>query len=85
MKKRGRALRRRYGHATENWEHNASTGNDILRVGKNKRIIRVPSGPGQYMYKAEYWGDYSLKYPVKGVLRGALAQAKKDLPKLAKA
>ena len=49
----------------EQWKHNASTGSYTLDLSKNTRLIRMGED-GRYMYKPEYWGDYSLRFPVHG-------------------
>jgi hypothetical protein len=38
-----------------------------------------------YLYRAEFWGDYSLDYPKRAGWVKTLDQAKKDLKKLGKA
>jgi len=66
-----------------NWEYNCWSGNSHLRVSDNERIKRVPVRKGTaYLYYAEYWGDYSLDFPVMGRGRDTLAQAKRDLKTL---
>lgn len=48
------------------WEFNSATGAYLAKVDTNKRLVRIGKG----LYIAEYWGDYSLKYPVRsGVCR----------------
>lgn len=61
----------------EDWKRNIWTGNDILNVSPNERIIRAGT-----MYRAEFWGDYSLDFPKKGDWRNSLGKAKADLPAL---
>lgn len=65
----------------EKWEHNIWTGHYILRVSKNERIIRLGLG-SECLYQAEFWGDYSFKYPVKGSWRTTLQAARRDLNSL---
>lgn len=65
----------------EKWDLNASTGNYILRTGKNERVIRDGSGSG-CLYRSEFWGDHSFKYPVKGPWRTTLVAARRDLKNL---
>ena len=45
------------------WEFNAATGSHIAQVDDNTRIIRSGQ-PDAYLYRAEFWGDYSLRYPI---------------------
>jgi hypothetical protein len=66
------------------WAHNASTGHDILRISGNERVIRTSHARGVYTYVAEFWGDYSLRYPIKGPHRATLPKAKRDLSDLRK-
>lgn len=61
------------------WQFNASAGVHILRVSRNERIVRHQGGR---LYTAEFWGDYSLAYPVRGPCRATLQQAKRDLSNL---
>jgi hypothetical protein len=64
------------------WQLNASTGCHLLNVISNGRVIRQRHGQS-YLYRADYWGDYSLDFPVAGVWRGSLGEAKRDLSRLA--
>lgn len=76
-KGRSRRTNRKEADMRHNWEHNASTGNYILRVGPNTRVVRIQGGG---LYRVEYWGDYSLRFPIRGpwrkTLRSALADRK---------
>lgn len=42
------------------WEHNCWTGNAVLRVSANERIVRIGDerNDGSDLYYAEYWGPY---------------------------
>jgi hypothetical protein len=66
------------------WERNIWTGNDILRATSNGSIIRYGDVKQPYLYRAVYWGDYSLAFPVVGLLRPTLDAAKRDLATLEK-
>jgi len=77
----GRVRQQAERGTSEKWEHNAQTGNSILKISSNERIIRDTHRPP--LYKAEFWGDYSLDYPISGGWRGTLQQAKDDLKRLA--
>lgn len=59
------------------WRHNAATGSYILDVNRNTRVIRDGDAPGA-LYRCEFWGDYSLKYPVKGAWTKSLPAAMKS-------
>ena len=64
------------------WKFNCWTGDSTLRIDENTRIVRV--GQKQpYLYRAEYWGDYSLEYPRRGPCRKSLPQARQDCRALA--
>lgn len=65
------------------WERNVWTGHDILRVSKNARVLRQSFGPNRFLYWGEFWGDYSLRFPLKGECRATLAAAKQDCADLA--
>lgn len=58
------------------WEHNASTGDDYLRVSANERIVRMAGGG---LYVAEFWGDYSLRYPRRSGCCASLKAATAEL------
>lgn len=45
------------------WKHNASTGAYIANLGPATRLVRSGRA-GRYLYRAEYWGDYSLDFPI---------------------
>lgn len=62
----------------ETWEYNCSTGNSLLRIESNARIVRT----GSDIYHAEYWGDYSLRFPISGPVRTSLTAARRDVTKL---
>lgn len=65
------------------WKFNAWTGNSILSIPEyGGRIVREQWGPGQYRYTAEYWGDYSLRYPIYEYRHTTLIAAKDALRKL---
>lgn len=64
------------------WQHNASTGDDILDIASNARIIRLAGGG---IYYCEYWGDYSPNFPRRGACRTTLQAAKRDLSRLKRA
>lgn len=67
------------------WERNIWTGTDKLRVNKNERVIRQGfCNPRSFLYHAEFWGDFSLKYPTRGPWRKSLRAAQKDIVKLQK-
>ena len=65
------------------WAKNPWTGDCLLSCGPARRILRTGT-EGSYLYRAEYWGDYSLTYPVYGRWRASLSAAKKDLEALEK-
>ena len=65
------------------WDFNIWTGNSIANVSDNGRIMRL-AGKAPYLYKAEFWGDYSFRYPVRGPWRKSLPKAKEDLSKMSK-
>lgn len=67
------------------WQRNVWTGTDSLDVAPNARIIRQPFANAAPLYRAEFWGDYSLNYPVKAGWRKSLAHAKADAARLARA
>lgn len=53
------------------WKLNIWTGNYLANVSKTLRLIRIghsePTPEGiTFLYQAEDWGDFSLKYPIKG-------------------
>jgi hypothetical protein len=56
------------------WELNASTGDYIAKVSDNTRLIRMGS-VRPYLYLAEFWGDYSLAFPVRGTCETSVAKA----------
>lgn len=68
----------------QSWERNIWTGRDTLDISPNSRIIRQPYSNDRPLYRAEFWGDYSLQYPLFGVWRNSLGQAKSDLTDLQK-
>jgi hypothetical protein len=62
------------------WERNIWTGNDIARINDNTRVVRMPADYGKsYLYCAEFWGDYSLAYPIRSGWYPTLAKAKSSL------
>jgi hypothetical protein len=71
--------------ANNEWKFNCWTGNNILDVPELcGRIVRQAWGADEYRYDAEYWGDYSLKFPVSEYRFTTLQEAKKALAKLHK-
>jgi len=59
------------------WQLNASTGNHILRLSDDMRVIRIP-GPS-YLYYVECWANVEPGDPPRrGVCRGTLQAAKQD-------
>jgi len=66
---------------TNQWEFNCWTGNYHLRIDDSVRIIRMAGGG---LYSAEHWGDYSLKFPIKGPWCKTLQQAKRSIASLRK-
>ena len=47
--------------AKQRWKRNIWTGDSFMRVNDNTRIVRIGNrGP----YYKEFWGDYSLRYPI---------------------
>lgn len=71
---------------TYEWKRNIWTGDDIANVSKTVRLIRIghaePSPEGvTFLYRAEDWGDYSLKYPIKGPWQRTPAKALRELKK----
>lgn len=63
------------------WELNVSTGNFIAKTGENTRLLRMRAGGNEYMYKAEFWGDYSSGYPKDGGWHSSIASAVKNTEK----
>lgn len=63
-------------------QYNIWTGRGILDIDDNARIVRQPFVGQRPLYSAEYWGDYSLEYPVRGQWRETLRAAKSDLAAL---
>jgi hypothetical protein len=65
------------------WRRNIWTGHDLLSVPEHRgRIRREPWGPSQYVYTAEYWGDYSLRYPLCDYRHATLGAAKAALRRM---
>lgn len=66
------------------WDFNASTGNSIAQLNPVTRLVR--SGrDGKFLYRAEYWGDHSLAFPIGSnalTASKALEDLKKDVTKL---
>lgn len=62
------------------WQRNIWTGDDILNLDDKSRVIRS----GKHLYRVEYWGDYSLKYPIKGPFESTLKGALSHLDSLKK-
>lgn len=48
------------------WRFNASTGASIADLNRNTRLVTDGPNPVGRLYRCEFWGDYSLKYPIKG-------------------
>jgi hypothetical protein len=68
---------------TVEWERNIWTGHDIARLSKNERVVRTTfRNPTSYLYFAEFWGDFSLKYPLRGPYRKTLQQTRADLARI---
>lgn len=68
------------------WKWNIWTGQDLGRVTDNGRIIRQKYyNPISYLYRAEFWGDYSLERPTYGPWRKTLKAALRDLRDLEEA
>lgn len=63
------------------WKFNCWTGDHTANVSKNMRIVRMGSEE-PYLYSAEYWGDYSLKYPIKGPWQKSPVAALKEVQPL---
>lgn len=67
-----------------NWDFNASTGSSIAQLNPATRLVR--SGrDGKFLYRAEYWGDHSLDFPIGSnalTASAALEDLKKDVAKL---
>jgi hypothetical protein len=53
------------------WERNPWTGHDLARVSDTRRLVRQSFAQAAPLYKAEEWGDYSLRYPVRGPWMGS--------------
>jgi hypothetical protein len=66
-----------------NWERNASTGSYVARLDRNTRLIRDGDAPSA-LYRCEFWGDYSLKYPIKGDWSRSASAAIKSCSRLRK-
>jgi hypothetical protein len=67
------------------WELNIWTGRHLLNISRNKRIVRQGfHNPTSFLYSAEFWGDFSLAFPVRGPWRKTLPQAKHDFSRLEK-
>lgn len=66
------------------WNFNASTGSSIAQLNPVTRLVR--SGrDGKFLYRAEYWGDYSRDFPIGSnalTASKALEDLKKDVAKL---
>ena len=66
------------------WDFNASTGSYIAQLNPVTRLVR--SGrDGKFLYRAEYWGDYSFDFPIGSnalTASKALEDLKKDVAKL---
>lgn len=62
-----------------NWQRNASTGADIAQINRATRLVRTGRA-GRYLYRAEYWGNFSLNFPI-GSNAATPAQALRDLCK----
>lgn len=70
------------------WRHNAATGNYIANVTATMRLIRIghadPTPDGiTFLYRAEEWGDYSMRYPISGPWARTPSAAIADLARLA--
>ncbi len=69
------------------WKLNCWTGNYLARVTDKIRLIRIghdtpcPNSGITFLYQAEDWGDYSLKYPIKGPWERTPAKAIRELKK----
>jgi len=48
------------------WDRNIWTGHDIASVSPTRRLVRQTYHQAAPLYRAEEWGDYSLRYPVRG-------------------
>jgi len=48
------------------WIHNASTGTHFKWLSRNGGILRQDFHGSPPLYKAEYFGDYSFAFPIKG-------------------
>lgn len=48
------------------WKFNARTGNSTADLSRNERLIRWGTERSGYLYNYEFWGDFSLVYPLKG-------------------
>lgn len=60
------------------WKHNTSTGNAIADISHNERLIRWGTERSGYLYNYEFWGDFSLTYPLKGGWYKTPSQAIKE-------
>lgn len=56
------------------WSFNASTGDSVARVNSNTRLVRIGQH-APYLYTAEFWGDYSFRYPIRTGCRTTPTQA----------
>lgn len=68
------------------WKFNCWTGDYKADVSKTVRLIRIghaePTPEGiTFLYRAEDWGDFSLKYPIKGPWERTPAKALRELKK----
>lgn len=62
------------------WKLNAYTGAYIASVTSNVRLVRIGRA-GHYLYRAENWGDYSLKFPLRSGWFDNPKNALANLPK----
>jgi hypothetical protein len=59
------------------WKLNVWTGVHTLQLTQNVRIVRQSFNDGTHLYMREFWGDFSLAYPVSAGWVSSLPQAKR--------
>lgn len=61
---------------------NCWTGTTTTDIDSNSRVVTDgPNTDGQ-LFRAEYWGDYSLAFPKRGPWRKSKADAARDIARL---
>lgn len=60
------------GKARHEWQLNIWTGDHILEVDDNTRVLRLAGGG---LYRKEFWGDYGRGFPHRGPWEATLKKA----------